>query len=126
MTRSRRAWLTAGLLVSLTPVLAALPSFAQESTRVDPEPCPLTYTCLEHEGIQLQLDPADGPYQVVVVAEVKTVTTTALDDMTERGVIAAGFVEGDDGVFTFDREYHRDRAGVFKDAELGDLLLLGE
>lgn len=88
--------------------------------------CPQTFTCLDYEGAQLRLDPEDGPYQVLIVAEVKTVTTTFLDDTTTRSVTAAGFAQGDDGVFTFDQEWTRPRTGIFADAELGDLLKLGE
>lgn len=84
--------------------------------------CPQTYTCLEYQGALLQLDPEEGPYQLVITAEVTTTTTTFTEETEERSIVAAGFAQGEDGVFTFDREYQRPRSGVFADVELGDVL----
>ena len=95
------------------------------ATATDPG-CPLGYTCLEYQGAVLQLDPDEGPYQLVIVAEVSTTTVTFTEEATERSIVAAGFAQGDDGVFEFDREYRRPRTGVFSTAELGDVLGTGE
>lgn len=107
--------------ITILSALLLIPGISAAAQSESPEPCPAEYTCLDYEGATIQLDPADGPYQIVIVEERTIKITTLTQEATERSVVGAGFAQGDDGVFVFDREYHRSKTGFFKDADLEDI-----
>jgi hypothetical protein len=86
--------------------------------------CPAGFVCVPYDGVTIAIDPADGPYQVIVVEE-QSITATTLSGTEQRSkIVGAGFLlKGE--TYVFDQLFEKERTGVFADAELEDVYVLG-
>jgi hypothetical protein len=88
--------------------------------------CPPQHVCVDYgKNDTFAIDPAQGFYQAIVVAE-RDLTIRDFDgERTNRKVTLAGFV-ADGDTFTLEGEHTVDRSGQFANAELGDVFVLAE
>jgi hypothetical protein len=100
--------------------LTALPVVAQDTTD-----CAADHVCVDYANQTLEIDPADGFLQSIVVEE-RTLTIKDFDGThTEQQVKVATFVQ-DGTTYRLDREDVVAQAGILKDAQLGDSFSLIE
>lgn len=121
--RGRRLSGGAAALAALALGAMALGAGAQAPP--GPADCPAGLACVAWDGRVVEIDPALGPVQAIVVEE-RTTRIVDLDgERTERRVALAAFAEGADG-WAFSRLYRVPRAGAFAGADLGDVYALQE
>lgn len=110
---------SAAALVLLFAVSTTVAVGAQEAA------CPQEYVCVAYKNDTIAIDPAQGFYQAVVVAE-RDITIRDFDgEQVSRKVTLAGFA-ADGDTFTLEGERTVDRAGPFAEASLGDVYVLVE
>lgn len=108
-------------------VIAAF-SFAPVASRVSAqnEPCPAGHSCVDYHGSVIEIDPADGPYQAIVV-EKRDITVTNLDGESHTAdVLLAGFAQDSKGEFHLSQEYRVSSIPRFVNANVADVFVLTE
>jgi hypothetical protein len=113
-------------LIALTLLALAIAGGAAVAAQDQAEECPAQHVCVDYgKNDTFAIDPAQGFYQAIVVAE-RDLTIRDFDGTrTTRKVTLAGFV-ADGDTFTLEGEHTVERAGQFANAELGDVFVLAE
>ena len=84
--------------------------------------CPADRACVDYGTVVLEIDPADGPVQLLIVRE-ETTRRRGIDGADEKTVTLYGalFIQTAPRAYEFEREIGPlEREGIFADAELGD------
>lgn len=115
-------------VLSGATVVAVLLGSGVATAAQDAAPCPAKHACLEYEGQVIEVDVALGPYQILIIEDQRTVTESLFseDKVTERAITGLGLAETGDDSFEVDRLYHEPREGIFADADLGDVYVIGK
>ena len=122
--------------MSLTRRAAVTGTFAAAASRrityaqPEQEPidggCPPERDCVDYDGVIIAIDPISGPYQVIIVEEQEVRAETLTGPEVRRYVVGAGFLRGADGHYAFDQLFTKEQVGVFADARLEDVYVLGK
>lgn len=106
-----------GALVQAVPIL--------ETARAQDDACPQGRACVVYEGTTLEIDPADGPIQFLVVQTTVT-TITDFDGQTTTEMIQLAEFASDGDRFVLVKAFDERKEGVFAAADLGDTYVLRE
>ena len=110
-------WVAIGLLASVTMVSGGVQAQDNE--------CPPEFSCVGYQGYVIEVDPALGPFQAIVVED-RTTTIRDLDgESIERTVMVIGLAQ-EEGKYTIHHAWTVDRSGPFAQADVGDVFILSE
>ena len=102
--------------------LALLLALGLGGTARAQDDCPADRACVDYGNVVLEIDPADGPVQLLIVRE-ETTRSRGIDGTDEKVTTLYGavFMQTGPRAYEFEREIGpMEREGIFADAQLGD------